>query len=365
MGLLKQLGTGEAYLKAGFLGFNKSGKTRTATELAIGTRELFGLKGQIAMFDTENGSEYVAPIVLKRTGKPLMGVKSRSFDDLMTVAKECEESGISVLIVDSVTHPWRELCQAYMKTLNARLKSRNKPPKARMDIQDIMQVKELWAPWPDLYLNGKLHVIICGRAGYEWSMEENEDTGKRELVKVGVKMKVETEFGFEPSLLVEMERIQDLEGDQTVMLRRATVLGDRFGVIDGKTCNNPTFEFFKPHIALLKPGEHTPVDTSIKSDVDVDEEGNPEWQREKKARVILCEEIQGVLVKHHPGQTAVDKSAKADLLEKAFGTRSWTKIEGLESHHLRFGLDHIRHSLGESEPLFNPDADELPTNEKE
>jgi hypothetical protein len=44
-------------------------------------------------------------------------------------------------------------------------------------------------------------VIICGRAGYEYDYFE-DDEGKKQLEKTGIKMKAETEMGFEPSLLV-------------------------------------------------------------------------------------------------------------------------------------------------------------------
>jgi hypothetical protein len=47
---------------------------------------------------------------------------------------------------------------------------------------------------------------LCGRAGYEYDHEENEDGGK-DLIKIGTKMKAEGEFGFEPSLVIEMERL--------------------------------------------------------------------------------------------------------------------------------------------------------------
>lgn len=343
MGLLKELGGDAQFLKAGFLGFNKSGKTYTSVLLACGVRAAMKSKLPIGFFDTEGGSGYVEQTIVKLTGKKAVGLKSRSFDDLLTVTRECETNGASVLIVDSITHVWRELCSAYMKRLNELLASKGKQPKNRMDIQDIMKVKDQWSVWPDLYLNSKLHIIICGRAGFEWNMVEDDD-GKKQLTKTGVKMKVESEFGFEPSLLVEMERVQDIEGGER-MVHRATVLGDRFNVIDAQTCDNPTFDFFKPHVAMLG-GVHVPIDTEVKSQPDVDVDGNAEWQREKRERAILCEEIQGELTRAYPGMTADAKTAKADLVFGAFKTRSWTKVETLDAQTLRSGLETIKAEIG-------------------
>lgn len=350
MGLLQQLGGGQGYLKAGFLGFPKSGKTWTAMLLACGVREFFSLAGPIAIFDTEGGAEYVAPEIRRRTGMEPVGIRSRKFDDLVGVAREAEADGISVLIVDSVTHVWRELCDAYLIQINeARQRKAERggvpfSPQKRLEFQDWNTIKPKWATWTDLYLNSQLHIIICGRAGYEYDFEErDDDSGKKDLVKTGIKMKTESEFGFEPSLLVQMERVQSAERGRFTgaISHHATVLGDRFSVIDGHEADNPDFEFFRPHVAMLTPGAHAPIDVRPGTDMGVSEDGDT-WAKEKRQRAIYCEEIQGELLRAWPGQTAVEKKAKAEAIEAAFSTRSWTKVEGLPSDSLREGLTTIR-----------------------
>jgi hypothetical protein len=351
MGMLTALGTGQGYLKAGFLGFQKSGKTYTAAELAIGVRQFFKLPGPIAMFDTEGGAEYVAVRIKRETGLDLVGVRARAFDDMVAFGHECVQAGVAVAIVDSVTHTWRELCDAYLKQVNerralyAKAKGWKFTPQRTLEFQDWGTVKGLWNDrWTEFYLNSPLHLIICGRAGYEYDFEETEE-GRKELVKTGVKMRTEGEFGFEPSLLVEMERTHVGEGRRAKLGRLATVIGDRFGVLDGATCVNPTFKFFLPHVRLLKPGAHAPVDTAVKTDAGVDEEGGDAWARERRTRQILAEEIQGELVAAYPGQTSPEKQAKARLLHELFGTRSWTAVESLDSGKLRDGLHRLRDRL--------------------
>ncbi len=346
---MKTLGAGTGYLKAGFLGFAASGKTHTAIRLAVGLRKRMGLEGPIAMFDTEGGSEYVAGHVLEETGTQLVGERSRSLADLMSLANEALESGASCLVVDSVTHVWREVCDSYKSRVNAALAKRGQSEKTRLEFQDWAKIKDTWAQWPDFYLNSPMHIIICGRAGFEWEFEEREDeaTGKvsKELIKTGTKMKVEGEFGFEPSLLVEMERVQIREGGKLTkaFLRRATVLKDRFDVMDGDTCENPTYDFFEPHISRLVPGAHAPVDTSLKTDPGLDESGDTGFYRERKLRTILCEKIQAELLERWPGQTAKEKKAKKNAVEVALGTPSWTEIETkLNSEELHRGLETLR-----------------------
>lgn len=342
MNILKTLGSGQGYLKAGFLGFPKSGKTYTATVLGCGLKQRLDLPGPIVMFDTEGGSEYVAPLVRRMTGSDLVGLRSRAFGDLMAAGRECIEIGASVLLVDSITHPWRELCDAHLKGVNEVLKARGRTPRTRLEFEDWNHIKPRWAPWTEFYLNSPLHIIICGRAGYEWEFQErDDDSGKKDLVKTGVKMKTEGEFGFEPSLLVEMERIQKL-GNRTEILHRATVIGDRFQILDGAQAENPGFEFFLPHVECLTPGQNPQVDVEIKTDPGIGEDGDSEWNRERKTRTILCEEIEGELLRAWPGQTAKEKKAKVETIEAAFGTRSWTAVESMPSDVLRDGLHKIR-----------------------
>jgi hypothetical protein len=343
MGLLQTLGTGQGYLKAGFLGFQSSGKTRTAVELAIGTRAYFGLEGPVAMFDTEAGSEYIARIVQERTGKELVGMRSRAFDHLMGVAQECEASGVSVLIVDSITHVWVELGRARLAQVNKTLRDKNRTPRTKLEFQDYAPLKDRWSAWTDWYLNSALHVIVCGRAGYIWDFEADEETGRKDLVKRGIKMKVEADFGFEPSLLMEMEREQVEGRDGKFSLqRRVYVIKDRFGIMDGQTALDPSFDFFKPHVAMLKPGTHAPVDTTTQSDLGVDDSGDDKWARDRKVRTILAEEVQSELVSAYPGLDGRSKAKKIEILKTSFGTGSWTAVEAMSEERLRAGLATVR-----------------------
>lgn len=347
MSLLNKMGTGQGYLKGGFFGFPKSGKTWTSALLAIGIRRQFGIKGPIAMFDTEGGGEYIAPMVKRETGLDLVGHRSRSLDDLVSMAKEAETDGL-VLIADSMTHVWRETCDSYLKQVNKARESAKRSQQRRLEFQDWGPIKAKWATWTDVYLNGRMHVIICGRAGYEYDFEDRDDGTGKDLIKTGIKMKTESEFGFEPSLLVEMERVQRMDGKDLGkgFVHRATIIGDRFNVIDGQSCDDPAYEFFKPHADCLTPGAHAPIDTETNSDFGIGDDGN-NFDRERKLRVILCEKIQAAMTEKWPGQTAADKKAKVSALKEAFGTTSWTEVE------TRVGISTLKEGLARIESAAN------------
>lgn len=355
---METFGTGQGYLKAGFLGFNKSGKTHTAMLLAIELRRRMNLDAPIALFDTEASGEYIAARIKAATGKDLIGRKSRAFSDLMRMARECEAGAASILIVDSMTHVAREVVSAYLDQINRIRAADNKGARTRMEFQDFRAIKAKWTTWADYFLNSRLHIIICGRAGFEWDFQETQDSVgnvHKELIKTGVKMKCEadSEFGFEPSLLVGMERLQVEDPKSKThfsLIHRATVLGDRFDSMDGKSCDNPTGKWFAPHLDLLTPGAVNQVDTTLKTEMAVDQSGDAEWNRERRRRVVLCEEIEGEIVKAYPGQSKEEKRAKALLVEKALGTTSWTAVTNMQSDKLERGLAFIRETLPQQEP---------------
>lgn len=356
--LMQEFGTGQGYLKAGVLGFPKSGKTYTSALWAVGLYEYFKLSGPIAMFDTEGGSEYVAP-VFKKAGIKFVGTKSRALGKLIELARECESSGAPILIADSVTHVWREICESYLKEVNAALRAKNRPMRSRLEFQDWGPIKAKWAEWTDLYLNSKLHIFICGRAGFEWDFEEREDGSGKDLIKTGIKMKTESEFGFEPSLLVQMERVQERDSENRLtkqFTHRATVIGDRFAVLDAQSCDDPTFDFIKPHVDMLVQGAHAPIDTEAQTSLGINEDGEDQYYRERRDRQILCEEIQAELTRAWPGQAAKEKAAKAEAVKTAFNTGSWTKVEGMGKEKLVAGLAVIREIIASKPQEQNGEA---------
>lgn len=363
MSLLKPLAQGPAYLKAGFMGFTASGKTTTAALLAVAVKRKFNLSGPIAFFDTENGSDYVAPMIRALTEQEPVGVKTRDFDSLLATGEECLSAGVSVFLADSMTHVWRNLTDSYLAGVNkarrelCEEKNWKFRPQDALQFQDWAPIKATWARWTDFYLTSPMHIVICGRAGFEYDYEENE-RGKKELVKTGTKMKTESEFGFEPSLLVEMEveNEPDGRGGQR-QIRTGLVRKDRFNLLDGMVGRfgqerdaekmlAAVETFFAPHLDRLNPAGHAPLDTTTKP-MDVNASGSDEWHREQDRRTVLSEEIQGELTSRLPGQDAESKKRKADLLQKHFGTRSWTAIEkNTPSDKLKAGLATLK-----AEPL--------------
>lgn len=332
MKFLQKANNMQAYAKVGLFGFQGSGKTHTAMLLAMGLCDL-SKNNKIAFFDTETGSDWWAT---RMEGYEMYQIKSRAFKDLMGTIRECESEGVSVLVIDSVTHIWRDVMESYLDAINKKF----------LRFCDWGPIKKTWGQYTDLFVNSKLHIIVCGRAGYEYEQQEN-DRGKLEPVKTGTKMKAESEFGFEPSLVLEMEAIRGVEVGAGIK-NIAHVLKDRSNTINGKSFQMPSFENFKEHFdALNIGGEHLGVSSENSEDL-FDKYGDDATNSDEKAKKIALDELQQELVKHFPGRTAQDTKCKADILEAVFSTRSWDRIKGHEKvDSIQWGLLKARYFLNE------------------
>lgn len=317
-----------AFLKYGAFGSQGSGKTLTSSLIAIGLHKYIKSKKPVCFIDTETGSSFVLPR-FKEAKIQLMVSKTRNFADLLDTMDEAEKMS-DILIIDSISHFWRELMSAY----------KAKKGKAFLRIQDFAPLKDEWRGFSDRYVNGKIHTLMNGRAAnifMDAEDDDDDDGGKKKwkAVKVGTKMSAEGETGYEPSLLVEMGKIYTQEGGSYV--RRAYVIKDRFDVLDSKEFDNPTFDDFLPHIKLLNiGGEHMGVETTGNSQRLFGDGGKgiSEMYRQQKK---YTEEIEGDLVSAFPGQSKEEKKAKVDVLQVALGTRSWAAICELHPDKLKAG----------------------------
>lgn len=361
MGLFSEMDNTQAYLKCGLLGFAGSGKSTTATNISTGLVNLLREKqlesGNKPVFflDTESGADWVKPLFEKESIK-LHVAKTRAFADLVTAVREAENNA-SVLIVDSITHFWTELTESYAKK-----KNRTKG----LQFNDWSVLKSEWRKFTDSFVNSNVHIILCGRAGYEYDYFENED-GKKELEKTGVKMKAENETGYEASLLVYMERHQEMkDGNLVGQYRTASILKDRSRLIDGKIFKNPTFSNFMPHISFLNlGGNQLGIDTTRNSENLFSNDGRPQWEIDKQLKGIALEEIKDILGKYYPGASAEAKKTKCDLLEANFGTRTWERIETLKRYEIEDGRNKLWLELEKKPYEFvlpvEPLEDEIPS----
>lgn len=369
---LKELGGQQAFLKGGIFGLAGSGKTRTSSEIAIGLAKFIKSEKPVYFFDTETGSDFVAPL-FKKNGLRLVGKKSKAFSDLIN-AMHVAEKHCDIMQIDSITHVWNELCESFRRKkyechkcggtgkLNGAVCGNQKCNGSgtitdRLALWDYQPIKKEWTVFVELMLNSRLHVIVCGRAGYEYESQENLE-GKLEIVKAGTKFKAESEFGYEASLLIEMRKEKTEKGIENV----AFVWKDRFDFINGKEFKFPKFEDFLPHIeALNLGGEHISLESGSSVEMLKTPKGSPvEYD---KYRQIALEKIQAAMLLQYPSQSAEDKKGKVECLKTAFGTHSWTEVENMQVNILEEGLLRLQEYFDQlnAEKTENGKVEKVPT----
>jgi hypothetical protein len=319
------------FFKAGFQGFAGSGKTYTAALVALGLHRMIGSKKPIVIFDTERASKFLKTLFANHKIEVLVR-ESRSMADLALTMRKLREEGVSdLLIIDSITHVWEDFVESYKRRVN----------RQSLQFQDWGVIKPTWKKqFSDPFVTDAYHIIMTGRAGYEYDYERNEDTGKKELHKTGIKMKVEGETAYEPDMLVLMERYEEVLGREKRVWREATIVKDRANVLDGKTLSNPKFSDFEPSVKVMLAGGRRAV-TQAEADSAAlfkTEEERAQWLRDKKKAL---EEIEGYLVAIWPSTSAKEKQMKSEAIYQAFGTRSWTAVEELSPEELKTGYKKI------------------------
>jgi hypothetical protein len=334
-------------IKAGFFGEQGSGKTTSAFLLALGLSKTFHNGAPIFMHDTEAGSDFLVSLAAIE-GVKLLVRKSRSFREMCAGLHQAAREGACVYMEDSITSDWNDLMESFKRDKKIH----------KIEIYHWGEIKPKWNDeWVVPMLNSPCHVITCGREGDKWDDVVQED-GSTKATRVGIKMKAEGEFGYEPFLLVNMHAEQKLQGRKRLgtFAHTATILKDKSRTIQGLEFEWPdinrykkgdwekVFDKFAPHIKFFNIGngqQHEAI-VDTRGEVVFNGDGNSDWYKRKQEREIFVEEIEGLLLAFWPGQDAKSKKFKLDSLEALFKTRSWKKVETLTATELEIGLARLR-----------------------
>jgi hypothetical protein len=330
--------TAPAFFKFGVFGDTGSGKTYTAAKIMAQFAAKYCPGKHVAMFDTEPAAGFVSDMVREITGKELLVCESRSFSALLDFCDTCRHDG-HIAIVDSITHPWRSLMADYLDAKRSRCASAGgNQNTVKLSLKDWGPIKDMWGRFTEKYCYDPVHWCMCGREGDRWENVE-DDEGNEEMRKTGVKMKTETETGYEPSLLVQMV----LEKNHHYM----RVCKDRFDAFAVGTMSGPEpdIDFCLPFISRLSLGGNPPENATASPVFDAGSGRNYETIRAQ--REGLLENIKDDILLALPGADAASKKAKVTLLRETFGTSSWTELEKDENKYSVAALTEARAKMAE------------------
>lgn len=345
MRMLKKAVNKMAYAKVGLYGEAGSGKTRTAAEIAIGLHKAAGMDKPIGMFDTEPAASYIIPLFEKAGIEFLVFDESRALKDLKRFMNEAEAE-CSIVIIDSITHIWRDAQDSYLAKVNEKRREKRQKPIYQLEFHHWKPIKAAWQEFTDRFLSSKVHCIVCGRAGSIYEYQKNDDTGKMELITSGTKMATEKELGYEPSLLVEM--VKHREGGK--IINRALIEKDRTDTLNGQIIDMPNYEKLKSHFEFLNiGGDHfdsmNSRDSQSMYELSADDDG---FGYEKRQREIQCEELKSLFIEYGlDGSSAEAKKKRNEYMKQFFNTGSWTRIESMRSEEIKEARSRLQIHLSE------------------
>lgn len=374
-----------AALKAAIYGSAGSGKSFTAAAQIIGLHKHINSKKPIAFYDTEGGSDYLLPH-FENCGIQVIRIKARAFKYCIPFIKDAEKR-CDMGIMDSVTHPWIELCESYKAQVNEYLLSIGYNPIQRLRFQDWAILKAEWTGFMDNYLNSQLHLWILGRGGYEYEyLEDPDDPEKKVLAKTGTKMKAESSTAFEPSLTMEMDPIYldraaknklieatkrgvSIKVSGKISSFQLTILKDRTNILTGSVFvyppdpgkmlvpNNRMWNDILPCVKALKIGKaHKGVDTESSSKELFGDQGHGR-SKFKERQEQWAEEVKNLLTVRWPSASGGDKVQKLMILDFVFGTNAWSRIEKFTPQDLEEGSNKIRRRIKAGKDTWEDIAD--------
>jgi hypothetical protein len=205
-----------------------AGKTFTALRLAK------GIGGRVALVDTERGS---ASKYADRFEFDTLQLEDRTLAGYVQAVHAAAE--YDILIVDSLTHGWRELLAEIDKLARAKYSGNT------------------WSAWSegtpkqmafiDALLQFPGHVIATMRSKTEWAIEKDEKTGRTKPVRIGLAPEEGKGIEYEFDLLLELS--PDHIG---------TAIKDRSGKFQDAIIEKPGEDFGASLAAWLSDGAPLP-----------------------------------------------------------------------------------------------------------
>lgn len=194
-------------LRIGFSGPSGFGKTYSSLLLAYGITNDWT---KIALIDTENKSASLYSHLGEFNVLSLEG--SFSPERYIQAIKLCEDSGMEVIIVDSISHEWQGAggCLEIHEQLGGRF-------------QDWARVTPRHNAFINSIIQSKCHIITTSRRKVDYSLDKDGE-GKTKVMKLGTKEI--TREGFEYELTVNFELLNDKH--------LTSASKDRTGLFSGK-----------------------------------------------------------------------------------------------------------------------------------
>jgi hypothetical protein len=248
--MLRQATRTKAKIRLGLSAVSGGGKTYSAILIAKGLSK--GDLSKVAIIDTENGS---ADLYAHMGNYNVLTLNAPfSPERYIDAIKTCEDAGINVIIIDSITHEWdgKGGCLQIQEQLGGKY-------------QDWAKVTPRHQAFIDAILQSKCHMITTVRRKQDYEMTK-DSSGKMKVEKAGLKEVTREGFEYELTANIELD-----------IRHNATALKDRTGLFMDQPQFIPSEETGKKLLEWCESGTTTTAEKVelIKTKLDMEE--IPAW----------------------------------------------------------------------------------------
>lgn len=191
----------KAKLRLAIDGPSGSGKTYSALLLAYGITNNWS---KIAVIDTERESAnlYADLCIGSDTGKYLTGQINAPFTPAkyLEAIKFCEQNGIEVIIIDSLTHAWT--AEGGLLDIHDDVIRKQKTANSYTAWSDVTPLHRKLV---DAILTSPCHIICTVRSETEYSQEKDQN-GRTKVIKVGMKPQFRKGLDYEMTIVFSMNQ---------------------------------------------------------------------------------------------------------------------------------------------------------------
>jgi len=228
--MLRQATRTKAKIRLGLSAVSGGGKTYSAILIAKGLSK--GDLSKVAIIDTENGS---ADLYAHMGNYNVLTLNAPfSPERYIDAIKTCEDAGMNVIIIDSITHEWdgKGGCLQIQEQLGGKY-------------QDWAKVTPRHQAFIDAILQAKCHVITTVRRKQDYEMTKDAG-GKMKVEKAGLKEVTREGFEYELTANIELD-----------IRHNATALKDRTGLFMDQPQFTPSEETGKKLLEWCENGTST------------------------------------------------------------------------------------------------------------
>ena len=293
--MLRQATRTKAKIRLGLSAVSGGGKTYSAILIAKGLSK--GDLSKVAIIDTENGS---ADLYAHMGNYNVLTLHAPfSPERYIEAIKTCEEAGMNVIIIDSITHEWdgKGGCLQIQEQLGGKY-------------QDWAKVTPRHQAFIDAILQSKCHVITTVRRKQDYEMTKDAG-GKMKVEKAGLKEVTREGFEYELTANIELD-----------IRHNATALKDRTGLFMDQPQFIPSEETGKKLLEWCENGTTETKVELLKSKLNMEEV--PRW--------FLTDEVKKEI--HDLIKNSTLETARQTIAKKSLATCTNDKM-----------VDHIRQAL--------------------